>query len=165
MHVVDRLAERQRPFLLDDGGQVSPNDVFHDQVVSSGMLARIVGRDDVGVGEARYRFHLAKETLNRVGLDGGHGKRLQSHHPIHQPVPSPKHDAHPPLTEDIQEHVLAEDQALRPSLVDRCGLVRGQLAALDQQLGDVFDRMRRFRRLQGLVERCNFLGRDQSAFA
>ena len=32
-------------------------------------------------------------------------------------------------------------------------------------LGHVLDRMRRFRPLQGLLERCNLLGRNQPAFA
>ena len=164
LRVVDRLAERQRPFLLDDGRQVPAHDVFHDQVVSSGMLARVVGRDDVGVRQPCRRLHLAIEALNRVGLDCGHGERLQSHHAIHQPVPRPEHDAHPALAEDIQEDILAQDQALGPPLADRRGLVRGQLAALDQQFGNVLDRMRRFRRLQGLLERCNLLDRNQPAF-
>ena len=44
----------------------------------------------------------------------------------------PEDNAHAPLSKDIQEDILAENQALGPPLADRDGLVFGQLAALDQ---------------------------------
>ena len=54
--VVDGLGDRERAVLLDQGRQVFPLDVLHDQEVNAIGLVGVVGGDDVGMRQLGGRF-------------------------------------------------------------------------------------------------------------
>ena len=60
--VVDGLVDRKRAVLLDQGRQVAPLDVLHDQEVDAVGLVGIVGGDDVRMAELGRGFDLSLES-------------------------------------------------------------------------------------------------------
>jgi hypothetical protein len=131
---VDGLPDRQRAFPLHDLLQIVAANVFHDQVMHIAGLPGITGLHDIAMVQGRGHFHFLKEPGN--GLIIIHGLRvedLEGHNFFHQAVPRPEHHAHPAAADVIlNDVVVADDQPLRMPLIDRLGLIGGELLAFDQ---------------------------------
>ena len=161
---IDRLPNLQRPMILDDAGQVMALDVFHHQVVHALVLVGVVGRDDVGMRELGRRFHLAVESLDGLGpLHGRRGEDLDRHRAFHPPVPGLQHYPHAAFAQLVQNDVLAEDQPLGLALVDGLGLVLGEFALLDEDLGELLDILGPLLGRKALLDRGDFGRRQQAA--
>jgi hypothetical protein len=121
---------------VDDRGQVAPLDVLHHQEVDPLGLPGIVSRDHVRVVELGGGLDLALEALDGLRrLDGHRRQDLQGDQAFHLAVTGLEDLAHPPLADLVQDHVLAQHEALHAALANLAGLVLGEPAGLDQQVG------------------------------
>ena len=82
---------------------------------------------------------------------------------FHPPVLGLQHHAHAAFAQLVQHDVLAEDQPLGLALVDGLGLVLGELALLDEDLGELLDILGPLLGRQALLERGDFGRRHQAA--
>ena len=130
------------------------------------MLAGVVGGDDVGVFQLGRRFHFAVEPLDGPGLLHGRGREdLDGHQAFHPAVLGLEDHAHPAFADLVQHRVFAEDQPLDLALVDRLDLVLGQLAVLDEGLGELLNIFGPFVGREAVLERGDFRRRHQAALA
>ena len=67
------------------------------------------------------------------------GDHLHRHEALHPPVLGLEDHAHAPLAQLVQHDIFAEDQPLGLALVDGLGLILGELALLDEDLGELLD--------------------------
>ena len=74
-----------------------------------------------------------------------------------------KHHAHAAFAQLVQHDVFAEDQPLGLALVDGLGLVLGQLAVLDEGLGELLDILGPLVGREAVLERGDFGRRHQPA--
>ena len=74
-----------------------------------------------------------------------------------------KHHAHAACAQLVQDDVLAEDQPLGLALVDRLDLVLGQLAVLDEGLGELLDILGPLVGREAVLERGDFSRRHEAA--
>ena len=79
---------------------------------------------------------LAIEALDGVLVLHRRGRQhLDGHQPLHPPMLGLEHHAHAAGAELVEHDVLAEHQVLMLARVDDRGLVLGELALADEQLG------------------------------
>ena len=131
------LRHRQWTVLLDQAGQISPLDVFHDQQVGAANLVGIVGQHDVGVRQGRRRPDLAFEAAHGIGVGQPLlADQLQGDDMAQLPVAGLEDLAHAPLAQPLQQHVGPQQQFLASSLEQLVGLVRSQPATPDQFPGE-----------------------------
>ena len=136
---VNRLADRQRPVLLDDGSQVIAGDVFHHQERCPVGLARIEGSHDVGVRQPCRRFDFTLKPLLQFLCLGDSGRQhLDRHQPFHHPVLSLQHHPHPALAKHVQNEVAADHQRLSLSGINHLSLVGADFLLPDQPPGQLF---------------------------
>jgi len=91
------VGEGERADGLDESGEVQPLDVVHDQEMNAVDLGRVGGADDVGVIEARDRFHLPGEPGENLGVTPPAGSQhFQRHDALQVGVQRLVHAAHPP---------------------------------------------------------------------
>ncbi len=106
-----RVVDREGPALLDQGPQVRPLEVLHDDVGGPGREPPdVVDAGDVLALEARRGPRLAEKALDRLGL----GERLRAHELDGPELPQLEvggrhHDAHRPPAEHPLHAVLAGD--------------------------------------------------------
>jgi len=154
---VQRLAQRQRPLLLDERRQVAAVHILHHEEVRTARFASIVGDHDVGMRQPGRSFDLTLEpsqSLRRLGHLGR--EHLQRHQPFHPPVLGLEDQPHPALAELVENDVLPQHQ--RPALagVNLLGLVSGELLETDQLLRQLFAILRFLLGGQA-VDQCNNL--------
>ena len=108
---LERLLQRQRP-LLQPLGEGFPLQVLHDQVVDAVVLAHIVERADVGVGEAGDGLGLPLEALSKDWVGGElRGKDLQGDGAVQAGVVRSVDLAHPPGPDGLQDLEGAESSS------------------------------------------------------
>ena len=136
--VVERLGDlgddlgdplvRERRLLAEELLEVLPLDVLHrdERRLGRGVLADVVDRDDVGVGEDARRLRLAQEPLLELALldvvlaDGA--DRLQRDEPADDGIAAEVDDAHGALSQ-LADHLVAAEP-LRNARGGRTGYAR-----------------------------------------
>ncbi|HVS38716.1 MAG TPA: hypothetical protein VMS17_24380 [Gemmataceae bacterium] len=93
-HVMTGVRHRQRAFLFQHLGKaLSAHELHHHHVQLAGLF-RVVGGDDVRLGQLRRRLDLAAEALHRAGLvEQRAADELDDDLPVHQPLPRLVDDA------------------------------------------------------------------------
>src|SRR5258707_14501486 len=93
--VVARSRDRKRAVLAHESGQIGAFEVLHREEGSLSMLAGVVYRDDVGMGETGRDLHLPAKAVNRVRVVwAAPANHLQGDDPIEPQVPCLVDDAH-----------------------------------------------------------------------
>ena len=117
----DLLRERQRLAGAHPHVEGLPLDVLHRDVRLAAVFAEVEDGDDVAVGEPARRASLAEEPLAVLGLiDQLRGDHLDGHRALDLRIERAIDDAHPALTEAL-ENLVAADRAD----VHRCWRARG----------------------------------------
>ncbi len=112
-----RLADRQRPPVVDEPAHVEAVDVAHGDVEDAvGVGVGLVDRDDVGVLDAGDRPGLQDEALPEPVVDAQHRVEDLQRHPAAQPrVECQVDDGHAALADDVLDvvpgHLLADERS------------------------------------------------------
>ena len=135
--VVDGLGDGQRPLLLDQGREVAPLDVLHDKEVNAIGFVGIIRGNDIGMAQFGCRFDLALKTRDRFRILGdGPGQHLDGHGSLHAAMLGLEDLPHAARPDLVQDRVVAQDQRLRPALVDFLGLELGEVLAANELLSE-----------------------------
>jgi hypothetical protein len=120
--------------------EVHARDQFHHEVrdgrgvrAAGRLLARVDGRDDVGVLQPPDGAGLDEEARQRPrAAVEGRLERLDRDRRAQLPVLGAVHHAHPPGADAVEQPVVAQHQAVQVPGADALGLEVGQEAAGDQ---------------------------------
>jgi hypothetical protein len=104
--VVTGVRHRQWALPLEHVGQAQPRHELHDEHVQVARLLRVVGGDDIRVGQLGRGLDLAAEALQGVGVgEYGPVDHLDGNLPVHRSLLRLVDDAHAALAQLAQEAV------------------------------------------------------------
>ena len=137
---VDRAVQgevnRQGSAVGHQAVEVVTADVFHGQEVHSLHLAGVENGDDIGMVQAGRDLDLATEPLHRLAVaPERRGQDLHCDDMACRMMPRLEDDPHPPLTQLVQDEIVADRESLGLSLGERGRLVSCQLARPHQCAG------------------------------
>ena len=109
--VADGFGNRQGAIGLDEGREILPFDILHDEIPDAALHAGVVGLHDIGVREPGGGFDFAAEPFDR-GLVLGEGRReqLDRDQALHVPVLGLVNLPHAASADFRQEHIVANYQ-------------------------------------------------------
>ena len=124
----------------------------------------IVGGDDIRMVELGGGFDFALEAGQRQpGLRLAGGKHLQGHDALHAAMFGLEDLPHATGPDQVDERVIAEDQALRLAAADRLALKAGQAVVSHQGIGQFPSFFRAVAVRQTVDEAANLVGTQQPA--
>ncbi len=134
---VARLPDWQGARLLDQPRQVDAVDKLHCDVIGAVDLVRVIGVDDIGMGELAGRPDFTEEAANdaRIGQTLG-TDHLERDDALQRRLAGLEDLAHSALAEPRQDQIRPHDQLGTAALGDGIHLVSGQPTATQQLPGE-----------------------------
>lgn len=138
-HEVGPVVDRERPPFLDDGRQVAPLDVLHNQQVHAVGVVGVERGDDVGMIEPGGSRDFALEAGDDSGiLHQGRRKHFDSHDAMHPAMLGLEHLPHAAGADLVEDRVVPEDERFSLAPVNFVGLEPGQLFLADKLPCELF---------------------------
>ena len=121
------------PRSLNDAVEVASLDVVHDQEMDAAVFVGVLSGDQVGVLEPAGGLDLAAKPHDGIAVACKRGGQdLERAHAAQAAMPGLEDDAHAALAELVEDQVVADQEPAALLLINRGGLVRRELAGLDQ---------------------------------